>query len=262
MVPVLLRHPTRRAGLPPNTNDFNRLIWTNASPLWHFEDATYDLTAASFDNPDHADIVIHNYRWRLSLAPGETRYDDDEQRLAAKPAITVPAITIGSDFDGPAKDGAAYRRLFTGPYHTPRSTASGTTCRKKPPMNSPMPSSRSTAAESHGSRHRSLNAAALPLAEGHNATSARIARADRESSPPKADHDMPGCPRTYLPCNGAALGGLYADVFGTSRRHGPRGTLDENLAPRHPHPAGVVVGQQKPDPSSSVNDGVAPHTGS
>ena len=74
------------------------------------------MTAASFDNPDHADIVIHNYRWRLSLVPGETRYDDDEQRLAAKPAIAVPAITIGSDFDGPAKDGAAYRGLYTGPY--------------------------------------------------------------------------------------------------------------------------------------------------
>ena len=108
--------PRGELGYRRNTKDFNRLIWTNASPLWHFEDATYDLTAASFDNPDHADIVIHNYRWRLSLVPGETRYDDDEQRLAAKPAIAVPAITIGSDFDGPAKDGAAYRGLYTGPY--------------------------------------------------------------------------------------------------------------------------------------------------
>jgi pimeloyl-ACP methyl ester carboxylesterase len=56
------------------------------------------------------------YRWRQSLAPGETRYDTDEQRLAAKPAITVPTITIGSDFDGAAKDGAAYRGLYTGWY--------------------------------------------------------------------------------------------------------------------------------------------------
>jgi len=104
------------AGYRRNTKEFNRLIWRNASPLWHVDEATYDLTASAFDNPDHADVVIHNYRWRLSLAPGESRYDDDERRLAAKPAITVPTITIGSDFDGPGKDGHAYRSLYTGPY--------------------------------------------------------------------------------------------------------------------------------------------------
>jgi len=104
------------AGYRQNTHDFNKLIWTNASPTWAFDDATYDRTAASFTNPDHVDIVIHNYRWRQSLAPGEPRYDDLERRLAAKPAITVPAITISSDFDGAAKDGAAYRHLFTGKY--------------------------------------------------------------------------------------------------------------------------------------------------
>jgi pimeloyl-ACP methyl ester carboxylesterase len=108
--------PRGEAGYRRNTKDFNRLIWRNASPSWHFDDATYDLSAAAFDNPDHADIVIHNYRWRLSLAPGEVRYDTEERRLAAKPTITVPTITIGSDFDGPAKDGAAYRALYTGPY--------------------------------------------------------------------------------------------------------------------------------------------------
>jgi pimeloyl-ACP methyl ester carboxylesterase len=108
--------PRGEAGYRHNTKDFNRLIWRNASPLWHFDDATYDLSATAFDNPDHAAIVIHNYRWRLSLAPGEARYDADEQRLAARPAITVPTITIGSDFDGPAKDGSAYRALYTGPY--------------------------------------------------------------------------------------------------------------------------------------------------
>lgn len=108
--------PRGEAGYRRNTKDFNRLIWRNASPLWHFDDATYDLSAAAFDNPDHADIVIHNYRWRLSLARGEARYDADERRLAAKPAITVPTVTIGSDFDGPAKDGAAYRALYTGPH--------------------------------------------------------------------------------------------------------------------------------------------------
>ncbi|HEV7419791.1 MAG TPA: alpha/beta hydrolase [Mycobacterium sp.] len=108
--------PRGELGYRRNTKDFNRLIWKNASPLWHFDDATYDLSAAAFDNPDHADIVVHNYRWRLSLAPGEPRYDADERRLAAKPAIAVPTITIGSDFDGPAKDGSTYGALYTGRY--------------------------------------------------------------------------------------------------------------------------------------------------
>lgn len=108
--------PRGELGYRQNTKDFNRLIWQNASPLWHFTDSTYDLSAAAFDNPDHVPIVIHNYRWRQSLAPGETHYDDDERRLAAKPPITVPTITIGSDFDGPAKDGAGYRARYTGPY--------------------------------------------------------------------------------------------------------------------------------------------------
>ncbi len=103
-------------GYRQNTAEFNELIWRNASPLWHFDDSTYDLSAAAFTNPDHVDIVIHNYRWRLSLAEGEARYDDDERRLAAMPAITVPTITISSDFDGPAKSGAAYRKLYTGRY--------------------------------------------------------------------------------------------------------------------------------------------------
>jgi pimeloyl-ACP methyl ester carboxylesterase len=106
--------PRGELGYRQNTHDFNKLIWKLASPAWNFADATYDLSAAAFDNPDHVDIVIHNYRWRLSLAPGESRYDADEQRLAAKPPITVPTITIGSDFDGAAKDGAAYRALYTG----------------------------------------------------------------------------------------------------------------------------------------------------
>lgn len=95
---------------------FNKLIWRDASPRWDFDDATYDRSAAAFDNPDRVDIVIHNYRWRLSLAPGEARYDRYERELAAAPAIAVPAITIGSDFDGAAADGASYRDKFTGRY--------------------------------------------------------------------------------------------------------------------------------------------------
>jgi pimeloyl-ACP methyl ester carboxylesterase len=101
-------------GYRRNWYEFNKLIWKIASPKWDFDDATYDRTAASFDNPDHVAIVIHNYRWRLSLAKGESRYEDLEQKLFRRPAITVPAITIGSDFDGAAADGAPYARQFAG----------------------------------------------------------------------------------------------------------------------------------------------------
>lgn len=103
-------------GYRQNTRDFNKLIWHNASPTWHFDDTTYDRSAGAFDNPDHVDIVIHNYRWRLGLAKGEPRYDAIEAKLAAKPAIGVPTVTIGSDFDGSAKDGSTYRKMFTGKY--------------------------------------------------------------------------------------------------------------------------------------------------
>jgi pimeloyl-ACP methyl ester carboxylesterase len=103
-------------GYRENTHDFNELIWRIASPTWSFDDATYDRSAAAFANPDHVDIVIHNYRWRLSLAQGEPQYDELERHLAAKPVITVPTITVSSDFDGPAKDGTAYRQQFTGRY--------------------------------------------------------------------------------------------------------------------------------------------------
>lgn len=108
--------PRGELGYRQNTKEFNRLIWTRASPLWNFDDSAYDLSAVAFENPDHVDIVVHNYRWRLSLALGEARFDADEARLAGKPPVTVPTITIGSDFDGAAKDGAGYRALYTGPY--------------------------------------------------------------------------------------------------------------------------------------------------
>ncbi|MEV6071486.1 alpha/beta hydrolase [Nocardia sp. NPDC052001] len=105
-----------RLGYSRNRHAFNKLIWQLASPLWDFDAATYDRTAAAFDNPDHVDIVISNYRWRLGLATGEPRYDGYEQQLATGPAIAVPAITLASDFDGHAKDGRAYRGKFTGRY--------------------------------------------------------------------------------------------------------------------------------------------------
>jgi pimeloyl-ACP methyl ester carboxylesterase len=103
-------------GYTQNTRDFNKLIWKIVSPKWNFDDPTFDRTAASFTNPDHVSIVIHNYRWRQSLAKGEPQYDDLEQKLFATPVITVPTITISSDFDGAAADGAAYRGLFSGKY--------------------------------------------------------------------------------------------------------------------------------------------------
>jgi pimeloyl-ACP methyl ester carboxylesterase len=103
-------------GYSQNRNDFNKLIWQNVSPKWNFDDTTFNRTAESFNNPDHVAIVIHNYRWRLSLAKGESKYDNLEQKLFEGPVITVPAITIGSDFDGPLADGTAYRSKFSGKY--------------------------------------------------------------------------------------------------------------------------------------------------
>jgi len=103
-------------GYAENTYDFNNLIWKRASPTWNFDKATYDRTAQSFNNPDHVAIVMHNYRWRLSLAKGEAQYDKLEKKLQSKPKINVPTITISSDFDGAAIDGKAYEGQFTGKY--------------------------------------------------------------------------------------------------------------------------------------------------
>ncbi|MCW2690595.1 MAG: alpha/beta hydrolase [Mycobacterium sp.] len=103
-------------GYQQNAHDFNKLIWKLASPKWDFDDDTYHRSAASFTNPDHVSIVIHNYRWRLSLADGEPQYDELEQKLAGAPVITVPTITLASDFDGAAADGTSYRAMFSGKY--------------------------------------------------------------------------------------------------------------------------------------------------
>ena len=105
-----------RAGYDANRHEFNKLIWKNASPKWDFDDATFDRSAAAFNNPDHVDIVIHNYRWRLSLAEGDPQYDQLEKKLAEGPVITVPTITISSDFDGAAADGTSYAKKFKGKY--------------------------------------------------------------------------------------------------------------------------------------------------
>jgi pimeloyl-ACP methyl ester carboxylesterase len=106
-----------RAGLEANRRDLARILWTNNSPTWKFDDATFNRSAASFDNPDYVDIVIHNYRWRLGLAPGFAKYDEYEKRLATAPVISVPTITMDGDSNGivPASDGKAYAAKFSGP---------------------------------------------------------------------------------------------------------------------------------------------------
>ena len=105
-----------KLGYAQNTNEFNKLIWKIASPKWNFDDATFNRSATAFSNPDHVAIVISNYRWRLGLDKGETKYDELEKRLEVGPVITVPAITISSDFDGAAADGKGYEKKFTGKY--------------------------------------------------------------------------------------------------------------------------------------------------
>ena len=106
-----------RAGLQANRRDIARILWTNNSPKWDYDEATFLRSAASFDNPDYVDIVIHNYRWRLGLAPGQPQYDAWERRLAAQPAITVPTITMDGATNGivPAGDGRAQAAKFSGP---------------------------------------------------------------------------------------------------------------------------------------------------
>jgi pimeloyl-ACP methyl ester carboxylesterase len=106
-----------RAGYDKYRHDFSKLIWQLASPKWNFDDATFDRSAAAFDNPDHVAVVIHNYRWRLGLANGEPKYDDVEKRLAESPMITVPTITLEGDANGaPHPEPAAYAKMFTGNY--------------------------------------------------------------------------------------------------------------------------------------------------
>jgi len=98
-------------------HDFAKLIWQLASPKWNFDDATFERSAAAFENPDHVAITIHNYRWRLGLADGERQYDALEQQLAQAPVITVPAITLEGDANGaPHADSSAYAAKFTGKY--------------------------------------------------------------------------------------------------------------------------------------------------
>ncbi len=106
-----------REGYDKYRHDFSKLIWQIASPKWDFDDATFDRSAAFFENPDHVAIVIHNYRWRLGLAQGEPKYDDLEKRLAQSPVIAVPTITLEGDANGaPHPEPGAYAKKFSGKY--------------------------------------------------------------------------------------------------------------------------------------------------
>jgi pimeloyl-ACP methyl ester carboxylesterase len=106
-----------RTGYDKYRREFSKLIWQLASPQWKFDDATFERSAAAFDNPDHVDIVIDNYRWRLGLAEGERKYDALEQRLAQAPIITVPTVTLEGDANGaPHPEPAAYAKKFSGRY--------------------------------------------------------------------------------------------------------------------------------------------------
>ena len=104
-------------GYSEHRRDFGKLIWRLASPKWQFDEATFERTAPSFDNPDHVRIVVHNYRWRLELEPGEPLYDQFETVLGKAPAISIPAITLQGDADGaPHPDSRVYATKFSGPY--------------------------------------------------------------------------------------------------------------------------------------------------
>ncbi|UPK30988.1 alpha/beta fold hydrolase [Bradyrhizobium sp. 195] len=106
-----------REGYDKYRHDFSKLIWQLASPQWHFDDATFERSAAAFDNPDHVAIVVHNYRWRLGLADGESKYDAYEARLAQAPVIAVPTITMEGDANGaPHPEPSAYAKKFSGRY--------------------------------------------------------------------------------------------------------------------------------------------------
>jgi pimeloyl-ACP methyl ester carboxylesterase len=106
-----------RLGYDKNRHDFSKLIWQLASPKWKFDDATFDRTAASFENADHVNIVIHNYRGRLGLAEGEAKLDDIEKRLAEAPVISVPTITLEGDANGaPHPEPSTYAKKFSGRY--------------------------------------------------------------------------------------------------------------------------------------------------
>jgi pimeloyl-ACP methyl ester carboxylesterase len=107
-----------RAGLAANRRELCRLIWHLWSPNWTFDDATFERTAASFDNPDFVDVTIQSYRHRFKNAAGDPALEPIEQRLAAQPTIPVPTISLNGEANGvgPPERSAGHARFFTGPY--------------------------------------------------------------------------------------------------------------------------------------------------
>ncbi|HEX2672136.1 MAG TPA: alpha/beta hydrolase [Polyangiaceae bacterium] len=105
-----------RAGLTANRRDIAQILWARNSPTWQFDDATFERSAASFENPDYVDVVIHSYRHRLGFASGSPEYESMEQVLATQPRISVPTITLDGEADGvvPATDGKATAQRFSG----------------------------------------------------------------------------------------------------------------------------------------------------
>jgi pimeloyl-ACP methyl ester carboxylesterase len=105
-----------RAGLGADRRGITKLLWEQWSPNWDFDDACFERTALSHDNPDYVDIVIHSYRHRFGLAEGDPQYAGIQRRLVALPAISVPAVTLDGEADGvvPATDGSASAAKFTG----------------------------------------------------------------------------------------------------------------------------------------------------
>jgi len=133
VVPVLPRHGAWAGRLREIPARLRQTHLAAGSPKWNFDDATFDRSAASFDNPDHVAIVTHNYRWRLALAQGEAKYDDLEGRLAEGPVITVPTITLEGDANGaPHPEPGSYAKKFSGKYsHRTITGGVGTICRRK-----------------------------------------------------------------------------------------------------------------------------------
>lgn len=103
-----------RRGLEQNRRDIARQLWKMWSPTWDFDDATFEQSAVAFDNPDFVDVVIHSYRHRYGLVPGDPAVDHIEAQLAEQPPITVPAISIDGDVDGVDTGTAHHKAKFTG----------------------------------------------------------------------------------------------------------------------------------------------------
>ncbi len=105
-----------RAGLQKNRREIARLLWQMWSPTWQFDDATFDRSAAAFDNPDFVDVVIHSYRHRYALVEGDPSVQAIEEQLAQQPEISIPSITIDGDTDGVDTGTAHHAGKFTGPH--------------------------------------------------------------------------------------------------------------------------------------------------